>query len=284
MRRGRASNTAQFVAFNRALGNLDPQVKGFADPAAEKFLPPKWVKRVERARARLPRSPLPFWMKGMALFNQFRTPVLDRAVLAALPFEQMVILGAGLDGRAWRLPDLKDTVIFEVDHPSTQEMKKEKAAGLHALARDVRFVPVDFSKDDLSSRLREAGFDSSKKTFWLWEGVTMYLAPADVQKTLTTIGQLSAPGSQVALTYLAKAKLSLGTRAFLVIFGVMTGEPMKSSFTTTDIDDIGRASGWATLSNTGIEDWKPELAPRLELTARQVGIQWNERVWVGRRT
>ena len=64
MRRGRASNTAQFVAFNRALGNLSPQVGGFSDPAAERFLPSRWLKRVERARARLPKSPLPFWMRG----------------------------------------------------------------------------------------------------------------------------------------------------------------------------------------------------------------------------
>jgi methyltransferase (TIGR00027 family) len=231
MRKGRASNTAQFVAFNRALGNLAPQVKGFSDPAAEKLLPPKWVKRVERARARLPKSPLPFWMKGMAVFNQFRTAVLDSAILAALPFEQIVILGAGLDGRAWRLPELKDTIVFEVDHSDTQAMKKEKASGLPALAREVRFVPVDFSKDDLSSCLRPAGFDTTKKTFWLWEGVTMYLMPTDMQKTLANIAKLSSPGSQVALTYMAKTPLSLGSRLFLVIFGVMTGEPMKSSFT-----------------------------------------------------
>lgn len=283
MRQGRASNTAQFVAFNRALGNLAPQVSGFSDPVAERLLPPRWVKRIERARGRLPRSPLPFWMRGMALFNQFRTAVLDRAIAAALPFEQLVILGAGLDGRAWRLPGLGNAVVFELDHPDTQAVKRDEAEALPALAKEVRFVPIDFAVDDLATRLREAGHDAARKTFWLWEGVTMYLAPADVQKTLTAVGRLSAPGSQVALTYMARTRLSLGTRLFLVAFGVMTGEPMRSSFTVAEVDALGRASGWVSLSNTGIEDWRPELAPGLELTARQVGIQWNERIWVGER-
>ncbi len=283
MRRGRASNTAQFVALNRALGNLSPQVAGFSDPAAERFLPPRWVKRVERARTRLPKSPLPFWMRGMALFNQFRTAVLDAAILAALPFEQLVVLGAGLDGRAWRLAELASSVVFEVDHPDTQAMKQQRAARLHPVAKEIRFVPVDFGKDDLPSRLREGRFDAGRRTFWLWEGVTIYLAPEDVQKTLAAAAQLSAPRSRLALTYMADTKRPLSTRLFLVAFGVMTGEPMRSTFEAGALQSLARAVGWETLSNTGIDDWKPKLAPDLALTKRQVGLQWDERIWVGRR-
>lgn len=234
MRKGRASNTAQFVAFNRALGNLSPQVTGFSDPAAERFLAPRWVKRVERARRRLPKSPLPFWMRGMALFNQFRTAVLNSALCAALPFEQLVVLGAGLDGRGWRLAELAGVVVYEVDHPDTQAIKLERAARLHPVAREVRFVAVDFGQDDLAARLSEAGFDAGQKSFWLWEGVTMYLNPDDVQKTLATVASLSAPGSQLALTYMADAKRSFPTRLFLLAFGVMTGEPMRSTFGADD--------------------------------------------------
>ena len=219
----------------------------------------------------------------MAIFNQFRTAVLDGAILAALPFEQLVILGAGLDGRAWRLPGLKDTVIFETDHPDTQAMKKERATTLRADAREVRFVPVDFGKDDLSSRLGQAGFDPNRKSFWLWEGVTMYLTAADVQKTLATVGQLSTSSSQLALTYMADTKLSISTRLFLLGFGLMTGEPMRSTFNAEGLRALARSCGWDTLSNTGIDDWKPKLAPNLSLTKRQVGLQWNERIWIGRR-
>lgn len=279
MRKGRASNTAQFVAFNRALGNLSPQVSGFSDPAAERFLPPRWANKVERARARLPRSPLPFWARGMAIFNQFRTAVLDRAILDALPFKQLVILGAELDGRAWRLSQLADTTVFEVDHPDTQALKKERAASLPALVREVRFVPVDFRRDDLAAQLSFAGFDADQTTFWLWEGVTMYLAPSEVQKTLTALGRVSAPGSGLAMTYLARKNGRVPKSLFLVLLG----EPVRSAFSLSEITELAATAGWATFSNTGIHDWKPALAPQLELTERQVGLQWNERVWVGRR-
>ena len=80
MRRGRASNTAEFVAFNRALANLAPAVTGFSDPIAEQLLPARWAPKVAKARAHLPRDPFPFWFRGMGRFNQFRTVVLDRAM------------------------------------------------------------------------------------------------------------------------------------------------------------------------------------------------------------
>jgi methyltransferase (TIGR00027 family) len=283
MRKGGGSRTAQFVALNRALGNLAPQVAAFSDPIAERLVQPRWAKKIARARAGLPKSPLPFWMRGMGLFNQFRTVVLDRALLAAMPVEQLVILGAGLDGRAWRLGDLKDTTVFEVDHPLTQALKTERAVGLTSLARAVRFVPLDFGRDELSLELPRAGFDPGKKTFWLLEGVTMYLTPAQVRKTLVDVARLSAPGSQLALTYMAQRKRSLSARAVLLAFGLMTGEPMRSMFTPEAFDALARGAGWATISNTGIADWKHQLAPDLTLTQRQVGMQWYERIWVGRR-
>jgi len=80
----------------------------------------------------------------MGIVNQFRTVILDRAITAAPPPEQLVILGAGLDSRAWRLDDLKDTVVFEVDHPSTQAWKRERSAPVPYKAKDVRFVAMDF--------------------------------------------------------------------------------------------------------------------------------------------
>ncbi len=72
------------------------------------------------------KSPYPFWQRQMGVFNQFRTVILDRAIASGPPAEQLVILGAGLDSRAWRLDGLKDTVVFEVDHPGSQAWKRER--------------------------------------------------------------------------------------------------------------------------------------------------------------
>lgn len=281
MREGKASNTAQFVAYNRALANLAPQVPGFSDPVAEQFLNDGRKHKLEQMRAKIANdssiSPLPFWFRGMGIYNQFRTVMLDRAIRSAMPFDQLVVLGAGLDGRAWRMPELAQAVVFEVDHPATQDFKKEKISGLKPLAKEVRFVPMDFTKDDLGSKLQAAAFDKDKKTFWLWEGVTMYLTPEQVVQDLASMKSLSSSGSRLAFTYMARKNGKIPSSWFLALLG----EPARSAFSLEELDQMASNTGWKTMSNTGIADWMPELTPNLKLTERSVGLQWNERIWVG---
>jgi methyltransferase (TIGR00027 family) len=144
MRAGKPSRTAQFVAFNRALGTLAPQVPGFSDPTAVEFLPTKWRQKVEKTRRAITRKPgkppLPSWFRGMGIFNQFRTVVLDLAIAQALAIGQLVILGAGLDSCAWRLDRLKDSMLFEVDHPATQAWKRS-ANAVTSVGQGARFLP-----------------------------------------------------------------------------------------------------------------------------------------------
>jgi methyltransferase (TIGR00027 family) len=287
VRKGQSSRTADFVALNRALGSLAPRVPGFSDPFAFHFLPHRWQKRVEQAQAALSSgartSPYPFWHRAMGVFNQFRTVILDRAITSAPP-EQLVILGAGLDSRAWRLDCLKDTVVFEIDHPSTQALKRERAeslrdkaaAALPYKAKDVRFVAMDFERDRLGPLIEAAGFDPRKRSFWLWEGVTMYLRPAQVSANLGAFAALSAPGSRIALTYLRKKNGRVPRSLFLALLG----EPVRSAFAPTEIADLANSHGWRLASDTNIEDWLRET-PGLKLTRRQVGLQWLESIWVG---
>jgi methyltransferase (TIGR00027 family) len=283
VRRGNASRTAQFVALNRALGALAPTVPGFGDPIAEHFLDDRWRKKVEDMREALAAgrrtSPYSSWFRGMGVFNQFRKVILDEALQRAIPFEQLVVLGAGLDGRAWSVPGLKPAIVFEVDHPDTQAWKRDRAQQMQPLAREVRFVGMDFTQDDLATKLGEAGYDPGRSSFWLWEGVTMYLSPDDNRKTLGSVAQLASPGSHLAITYLAK-KDGKVPRSWLLAF---LGEPVRSAYTVEEMTEAVAASGWVTESNTGIEDWKTRLTPTLDLTEKKVGLQWGERIWVGRR-
>ncbi len=276
MRKQRASNTAKMVAYQRALGNLIPAIEGYSDPVAEEMLPEKWKKKVDKAKDRLPASPFPFWFRGMGIFNQFRTVVLDRAITSALPFEQLVIMGAGLDGRAWRLPGLEKTTVFELDHPATQSLKRQKVGHRSSKAKEIRFVGMDFTVDHLPAKLDEAGFLRNAKTFWLWEGVTMYLHPKEVSATLSSIAELSGPGSTVAFTYMSKKDGKVPGSLFLRLMG----EPIRSGFSGNEIARLVGDSGWNPASDTGIEDWKRDLNPGLKLTERRVGMQWHERIGV----
>jgi methyltransferase (TIGR00027 family) len=281
LRSGKLSRTAQFIALNRALGTLSPQVPGFSDPLAVHFLPEKIRQRVQAARVSLERnpgkSPYPFWFRGMGVFNQFRTVIFDRAITSAFPLPQLVILGAGLDTRAWRLDGLEDTVVFEVDHPSTQAWKRERAAALHHKAKDVHFVATDFRQNTLAPLLRNAGFDASKSTFWLWEGVTMYLTEAAVKSNLATFAALSAPGSHLALTYLRKVD---GRVPRSLVLSLM-GEPVRSAYAPDELTGLAKTHGWGCTSDSNIEDWIPAMAPRLNLTKFRVGFQWLESIWIG---
>jgi methyltransferase (TIGR00027 family) len=286
MRQGKPSRTAGFVALNRALGDLAPRVPGFSDPVAVQFLSEQWRKRVERARVSLASgartSPYPFWQRPMGTYLQFRTVILDRALAsslppaASLPVEQLVILGAGLDSRAWRLDSLKDTVVFEVDFPSSQAYKRERAAAVPNKAKWVRFVAIDFERDQLAPILRAAGFDPTKPTFWLWEGVTMYLRPEAVSANLGAIAALSAPGSRITLTYLRKKK-GRAPRNFVL---ALIGEPLRSAFSPGEITDLAKSHGWNRIQDSNVQDWLKQT-PGLKLTPRRIGLQWLESIWVG---
>jgi methyltransferase (TIGR00027 family) len=187
-----------------------------------------------------------------------------------------VILGAGLDSRAWRLDGLKDTVVFEVDHPSSQAWKRERSATFPYKAKDVRFVAMDFQRDQLAPLIRSAGFDPSKRTFWLWEGVTMYLWPAEVSSSLDSFAALSAPGSHIALTYLRKNHGRIPRSLFLALLG----EPLRSAFTPAELTAVARSQGWRLMSDTNIQDWLKET-PGLRLKRRRIGLQRLESIWVG---
>lgn len=117
---------------------------------------------------------------------------------------QIVFLGAGYDTRAIRFRKLtKDTVIYELDAPSTQnEKKKYFEKNKINLPKNVVYVSINFNNDDLKETLLKNGYDSKRKTLFIWEGVTMYLSPQSVKETLSFIKDNSGIGSTVVFDYL----------------------------------------------------------------------------------
>ena len=137
---------------------------------------------------------------NMLNYQAVRTHFFDAffAEAVAAGIRQVVILASGLDSRAYRLDWPAGTVIFEIDQPKVLEYKAEKlaehdvtpAAELHQVAIDLR--------QDWPAALKKAGFDPSRPTAWLAEGLLMYL-PAEAQDALfENVTELSAPGSRVS--------------------------------------------------------------------------------------
>src|SRR5262245_7653051 len=230
MKPGQESQTAVLVCMARAAAHGRTPGVAFADPTALALLPEEARKRVERfregvvpkdTRGRLGHT----FMDRRSKMMVARTVAIDEGVRAAAS-PQVVILGAGLDGRAWRMPELRDVTVFEVDHPDSQRVKRERVAALQQVARDVRFVPVDFTRDRLDDALAAAGHDPTRPTTWIWEGVVMYLSQADIEATLAVIARRSAPGSRLVLLYLRPALISW----FVGFIVRRAGEPFRSSF------------------------------------------------------
>ena len=113
---------------------------------------------------------------------------------------QFVVLGAGFDTRAYRLPLDSPVRCFEIDTARTQAVKRATLERAGIDASRVMFVTADFGKDDWLDRLIGAGFDPTQRALLLWEGVTMYLTREAVQETLRKIASL-APGTVVAFDY-----------------------------------------------------------------------------------
>ena len=119
--------------------------------------------------------------------------------------EQVVILGAGYDTRAYRIEGLKNVNVFEVDHPGTQSVKIEKIKEIFgSLPGHVEYVPVDLEEDILCESLSKKGYDPSKKTLFLMEGLTMYILPETVDEILSFIVENSGKGSAVIFDYASR--------------------------------------------------------------------------------
>ncbi len=259
MREGQPSFTASLVAAARGVG-APP-----ADPLAVDLLPgylAPWI----RVAGHAPCAVLSLLSFGLTDHMALRTRVIDEALReaieaglsgqhAALP--QLVVLGAGLDARAYRLRDLARTVVFEVDHPETQAYKRARVEGRTPTAREVRFVGVDFETMNLGDKLAEAGHDEAKRTFWIWEGVTPYLHMPAIRATLETVGQRSAPGSRAAITYGTPEMTPLGPLvgfAAIQAFRIL-GEPLFGLITPRQLHAELEAVAFRILRDDGVRDW-----------------------------
>jgi methyltransferase (TIGR00027 family) len=126
------------------------------------------------------------------------------AASAGTGIEAVVILGAGFDTRAYRLPALAGLPVFEVDLPAN--IARKRAAVTRMLAsfpESVTQVPIDFETQDLGEELAKRGYRGTGKTFFVWEAVTQYLTEPGVRKTFDFLRTAPA-GSQLMFTFVRK--------------------------------------------------------------------------------
>jgi methyltransferase (TIGR00027 family) len=142
---------------------------------------------------------------GLMRFVAARHRYIDDALCrAARRIGQVVLLGAGYDMRAYRFArELRRCTIFEVDHPATAQRKARIVVRRQKELPDstVIRVPVDFEKQSFRRELEKAGFKPKRPTFFVWEGVSMYLSRTGVKATLEAIRGLSGAGSELVMDF-----------------------------------------------------------------------------------
>lgn len=261
MKAQRPSRTAQFVALGRALADAGlSHVPDFRDPTARVFLSEKGKRSLAKTEhaAREGKRGIGLEMaRAMADMIALRTAAIDTAVRDAIAggAPQLVILGAGYDGRAWRMPELAGVGVFEVDHPATQGDKRAHLSEVLPAAGIVKFVSMDFERESLDAVLDRAGHDRSSPTCWICEGVAMYLTHDAMRATLAGIAARSAPGSTLILNYHTVHRRFISRLMFRLI-----GEPQISAWTPDEMAADLLSAGFDVREDSGIADWNDRFA------------------------
>jgi methyltransferase (TIGR00027 family) len=201
-------STAEGAAFCRACEQYLPEDERlFIDPLVYSLMSSlyQWMLRSPRMRQFVINSTEKS-VKGLYGEQVLRTCYIDDTLVAALKLgiRQVVILGAGIDTRAYRLPGMDQAQIFEVDMPQVQTAKKarlEKVLG--SLPGNIHFIPIDFNEQSIKDVLTGSGFNPSQPAVFIWEAVTQYLKTEAVEQTLTFVGEC-ASGSRIIFTYVLK--------------------------------------------------------------------------------
>lgn len=191
--------------------------------------------------------------------NNGSHPILARARAAVVTrsrftedrvpgFPQYVILGAGLDTYASRQSTPR---VFEVDHPDTQAWKRDR------LESTAVYVPVDLETDPLMPALLQAGFNSAEPALVSWLGVTMYLTPEAITKTVAELATC-APGTELIADYMLPPELrDERGQAYVDMVAPNTadnGEPWRTFFRPENLTELLTSHGFTEVRHVTERD------------------------------
>jgi methyltransferase (TIGR00027 family) len=253
------------------------------DELALRFLPPGMGLIVRACRWRPVRDLLirltdrsaPGMWGSMLCRKRYADDAVADALAAGIG--QVVILGAGLDTRAYRLVAPAGAVAFELDQRANTDYKLRRLRPIYGGAPErVRVIPVDFEVDDLAAVMAAAGFDSARPALFVWEAVTQYLTEESVRATFTFLAKAPA-GSRLIFTYV-RADFLDGTD----LYGAgplrerMTGkyDVWKFGLAPHEVAALLREYGWVEREQMGPAEY---VARYIEPAGRRMPVSEIER-------
>ena len=277
MRSGEFSRTAEYMALFRAMESTQPEGQRlFNDPFAAMFVGTPLRRAVQWSAMPILgpvlgpvlRGSIDRFWPGARSSGVARTRLIDDwiGVSMANGSQQLVVLGAGFDSRAWRMPVLKDVPIFEVDQAATSAEKQRRAAAVVPGRSNVASVALDFDRGRLPDALAAAGFDPKRRATVVWEGVTNYLTAEAVRSVLAWVGTLGI-GSNLIFTYVHQGVLadpaSFEGAARILSAVASSGEPWTFGFIPEALPPCLQAHGLRLQEDLGADDYRPRyFGPR----------------------
>jgi methyltransferase (TIGR00027 family) len=173
--------------------------------------------------------------------------------------QTLVILGAGMDTRAYRIPELASLRVYEVDLPETIDAKNAVLRRLFGKVHDhVRLVPVDFDCQELGGALQETGYSRESISFFIWEGVTQYISEAAVSGVLEFL-KSAYRGSRLVFTFIRKDFID-GQKMY-DLDALYRQTRLKKDFwqfgmQPDEVGDILEAYGWRELEQVGSAEYQ----------------------------
>ncbi|GJF18547.1 S-adenosyl-L-methionine-dependent methyltransferase [Mycolicibacterium cyprinidarum] len=169
-------------------------------------------------------------------------------------FDTVVVLGAGLDTRAYRIARHSDLPVFEVDQQINIDRKAAVVQRVLGGSPDsVHLVPVDFERDELLPALEAHGYRADGRTFFVWEGVTQYLSPEGVRATLQQLSA-AAPGSRLIFTYIRQDFID-GTQLYGAEAAYrrwrQRSQLWKSGLVPEEVGELLAEYGWRLVEQAG---------------------------------
>jgi len=257
MKQNNPSLTAYKVAMMRAAHQILDNPKVFEDPIALSIIGTRGASDIH-SKKRTFRSKLHRYLRAMVVArSRFVEDELSAAIKRGV--RQYVILGAGLDTFAYRNPYIaKGLRVFEVDHPATQEWKRQQLNATEIrIPETLAFVSIDFESQLLVDRLRKAGFRTDEPSLFSWLGVTMYLTRETMMATMELISSSTTSGSEIVFDYVItpSSQNLLRRLVFRLISNRVgrAGEPWKSFFEPDSLVMDLKAVGFTQAENIGPE-------------------------------
>ncbi len=281
------SRLALTLAYLRSVESFRPERERlFDDRFSRDLLPRSWkislLPGLRQTIVALMEANIPGFVGSLYCRTSYIDDVLNHSLASGI--KQVVILGAGFDARAYRIHDIKQVHVFELDLPSPQRLKQALVKNiLGELPAHVSFVPIDFDKQEFEGVMTAAGFQKGLKTFFICEGVTQYITNDAVDRLFRYICGAVAGGSEIAFTYIHQGIIDGTARKYLdrKIMSAVTdsGTPWIFGFTPSGLVEYLKQRGIDLVEDVGVADFRARyLKPR----GRKLSIYQGERVALAR--